>query len=318
MSHLHIPDGILPVWLWVAGWAITLAMVTLAGRAAARSEARRKVPLVGVVSALMIVGMSSEIVPIAYHLNLSVIGGILLGPALAIIAAFIVEIVLAMLGHGGVTVLGLNTMVIGAEMVLGWAVFHTILRALGRPRAALSAGLATVLTLAITTTLVVGIVWIGGSGEATERETGALDPGTLRFENPLAEGLFAFGLFGHDHDHDHDHDYGDEHHDGDDSHEDDEHHDEDEHHEEDEHGHEEDEHHDEDEHGHDHGDDERYLSVGRFALVVYTLGPIGWTIEALVTAGIIGYVARVRPTMVYHGALAEDRRHIPGDESGGH
>jgi hypothetical protein len=68
------------------------------------------VPLLGIVAALMIVGMSAEIVPIAYHVNLSVIGGILLGPALSAIAAFIVVIVLAMLGHGGVTVIGLNAL----------------------------------------------------------------------------------------------------------------------------------------------------------------------------------------------------------------
>jgi cobalt/nickel transport system permease protein len=272
MSHIHIPDGVLPLWLWAAGWAVALAMVGVAGWVASRSEARRKVPLVGVVAALMIVAMSSEIVPIAYHINLSVIGGILLGPALSVITAFIVGGVLAMFGHGGVTVLGLNTMVLGAEMVLGWAVFHALVRTIGRPRVALGAGLATVITLALSTSLVVGIVWLGGAGEAADRETGALDPTTMRFENPFAEGVFELGLFGDGH--------GDE--------------------------------------DDDHGEDERYLSAGRFATVVYTLGPFGWLIEALVTAGIIGYVARVRPLMVFEGALAEERQRIPGDESGGH
>jgi len=274
MSHIHIPDGVLPVWLWVAGWVAALFVVAVAGRFATRSQVGRKVPLLGVVAALMIVGMSAQIVPIAYHVNLSVIGGILLGPALSVIAAFIVGIVLAMLGHGGVTVLGLNTMVIGTEMVIGWALFHAIVGALKRPRAALGAGVTTILTLAMTTTLVVGVVWIGGAGKAAERETGALDPATLRFERPLEKGVFSLDLFGHDHDHDHDH-----------------------------------------AHGHDEG--ERFLSVRRFAAVVYTLGPIGWLIEALVTAGIIGYVARIRPAMVFGGALAEKARRIPGNEAGG-
>jgi cobalt/nickel transport system permease protein len=278
MSHIHIPDGVLPLWLWAAGWIATLVMVTFAAKIAARSEARRKVPLLGIVAALMIVGMSAEIVPIAYHVNLAVIGGILLGPALSVIASFIVVIVLAMLGHGGVTVIGLNVLVIAAEMVLGWALFHAVVRALGRRRAAVSAGLATVLTLAITTTLVVGIVWLAGAGEAAERETGALDPATMRFENPFAGGVFELGLTG------------------------------------DEHGHDEDDEHAEDEHA----EDEPYLSVRRFATVVYVLGPFGWLLEALVTAGIIGYVAHIRPRMVFEGALAEERQRIPGDESGGH
>ncbi len=283
MSHIHIPDGVLPVWLWTAGWLAALLMIALAGCFAARSQAQRKVPLLGVVAALMIVGMSSEIVPIAYHVNLSVIGGILLGPALSVIAAFVVGLVLAMLGHGGVTVLGLNTMVIGAEMLIGWALFRGIVSILGRRRAGLSAGLTTVMTLALTTTALVGIVWLGGGGQAADRETGALDPATLRFERPLEEGVLEVGLFGGGHDHDHAHD----------------------------------DHNHHDDHDHAHDESERFLSVGRFAAVVYTLGPIGWLIEALVTAGIIGYVARIRPAMVFEGALAEKARRIPGDEAGG-
>jgi cobalt/nickel transport system permease protein len=281
MSHIHIPDGVLPLWLWAAGWIATLVVVAFAAKVAARSEARRKVPLLGIVAALMIVGMSAEIVPIAYHVNLSVIGGIILGPALSAIAAFIVVIVLAMLGHGGVTVIGLNVLVIAAEMVLGWVLFHAVVRALGRRRAAVSAGLAAILTLAVTTTLVVGIVWLAGAGEAAERETGALDLTTMRFENPFAGGVFELGLTGDGHGHDEDEEHG---HDGDE----------------------------------EHAEKESYLSVTRFATVVYVLGPFGWILEALVTAGIIGYVAHVRPTMIFEGALAEERQRIPGDESGGH
>ena len=60
------------------------------------------------------------------------------------------------------------------------------------------------------------------------------------------------------------------------------------------------------------------LDVGRFAAVVFTLGPIGWLIEALVTAAIIGYVARVRPGLIFRGALASTERPRYGDEQGGH
>ena len=67
----------------------------------------------------MLVGMSSEIIPIAYHINLTVLAGILLGPWLSIISAVIVNVMLALLGHGGVTVIGLNTLVISTEMIAG-------------------------------------------------------------------------------------------------------------------------------------------------------------------------------------------------------
>ena len=275
MSHIHIPDGVLPLWLWASGWLIALLVVGAAGKFAERADVRRKVPLLAVVSALMLVSMSSEIVPIAYHINLTVVGGVLLGPALSVIAAFIVEVVLAMLGHGGVTVLGLNTLMIATEMVVGWALFRGFVRIFGREHPRRAAALATVLTLAFTTTLLVGLVAIAGGGAAATRETGALDPATLRFENPFAHGVFSAGLLS----------------------------------------------------GVAPGSNATetpaptgqslQLSVKRFAVVVYTLGPIGWLIEALVTAGILGYVARVRPGLVWEGVLGDsEHKKPPGHESG--
>jgi cobalt/nickel transport system permease protein len=274
MSHIHIPDGVLPAWLWVSGWVLTLAFVFVAGRQAERTDVRRKVPLLAVVSALMLVAMSSEIVPLAYHVNLTVIAGVLLGPVLSVIAAFIVEVVLAMLGHGGVTVLGLNTVMIASEMVLGWLLFRALVAAFGRPRVRMAAGIATVLTLATTTTLLVLLVALSGGGQATARETGALNPATMTFANPLSGGLVSAGLFS-----------GGE--------------------------------------GKAPGADsgtpapqetDSSLSVKRFAIVVYTLGPLGWLLEALISAWVLGYVARVRPGLLWDGALANQERHVLGDE----
>ncbi len=275
MSHIHIPDGVLPVWLWATGWAIALALVWLAAKVSERQDIRRKVPLLGVVSALVLISMSSEIVPLAYHINLTVVAGVLLGPWLGIISAFIVEAVLALLGHGGVTVIGLNTLMIAAEMVLGWALVRGLVAILGRSRLRVAAAIATIATLAVTTTLLVGIVAIGG-GATTARETGALDPSTLRFTDPFAAGVFSVGLLrgeggtgaatGRT--------------------------------------------------GAPVGAATQGLSLGRFAAVVYTLGPIGWILEALVTAGVLGYVSRVRPSLVLEGAIRARARPIVGHEGG--
>jgi cobalt/nickel transport system permease protein len=163
VSHIHIPDGVLPVWLVVAGWVVAGLMIAIAVRAVSAEDLRRRVPLVGATAALMLVGMSSEIVPIAYHINLTVVAGILLGPWLSIITALVVDVMLALIGHGGVTVVGLNTLVVSAEMILGWALFRALVAALGRRRAGLAAGFATVLALAVSTTLLIGIVALGGS-----------------------------------------------------------------------------------------------------------------------------------------------------------
>ncbi len=100
MTHIHIPDGVLPVWLWAGGWVLALALVTAVGYATREREPARRVPLLGVVSALVLVAMSLEIVPIAYHVNLTIVAGVLLGPALGIVCAFVVSVILALLGHG--------------------------------------------------------------------------------------------------------------------------------------------------------------------------------------------------------------------------
>jgi len=263
MSHIHIPDGVLPPWIWISGWVIAVALVGIAVRMSHREDLRRKVPLVGVVCAFVLVAMSSEIVPIAYHLNLTVIAGVLLGPWLGVIAAFIVEVILAAIGHGGVTVIGLNTLMISVEIVLGWALFRTFVRLLGRTRAAWAGALSTALALAVTTSLLVGLVALAGGGLVSSRETGALDPGTLRFNNPLGEGVFSVRTLSR-------------------------------------------------EVPASPADvTAPRLSVARFAEVVFILGPIGWIIEALVTAAVLGFVSRVRPTLVFAGAIAEGWHIVP-------
>lgn len=306
MSHIHIPDGVLPWWLWLTGWLVTAALLGLASRQATRAGSRRAVPIIGAVSALVLVSMSSEIVPIAYHVNLTVIAGVLLGPWLGMISAFIVVLVLALLGHGGITVVGLNTLVIATEIALGWVLVRGGTRLFGVARIKPVAAVSTVVTLAITTTMLVGIVALAGTGAAT-RETGALDTETLEFRNPFSGGLFSIGLLGHGHEaeeaeteHDHEHEGLD----GDGS---------------------EDGHDDVDPHDGEtatHEDDEHAhgtaLSVSRFAAVVYTLGPIGWLLESLVTAGILGYVARVRPSLLFAGVSGLGRTPRIGDGHGGH
>src|SRR5512145_2918990 len=104
MTHMHIPDGILPFWLWGGGLLLMAAVLAVCLYRLRRMDRRRNIPLLGVLSAAMLVSMSLEVFPIAYHLNLSVVTGLLLGPSLGFVAAFIVNVMLALLGHGGITV----------------------------------------------------------------------------------------------------------------------------------------------------------------------------------------------------------------------
>jgi cobalt/nickel transport system permease protein len=155
MTHMHIPDGILPVRIWLAGFLIMFLVMLICLMRLRGRDLKREIPLLGAVSAAMLVAMSIEILPIAYHVNLSVIAGILLGPALGFLAAFITNLVLAFMGHGGVTVIGLNTLLLGTEAILGHVLFFVFPKKLP---VFWRAAVATVLTLFVATMALIGIV----------------------------------------------------------------------------------------------------------------------------------------------------------------
>lgn len=159
MSHLHIPDGILPGWLIIAGWLLTAVILAFSIYRTRHTELKRKIPLIGIISALMIVCMTIPIVPIAYHINLSVIAGIILGPAVAFISIFIVDFIIAMFGHGGITVVGLNTVVVGTEAFIGFYLFQLFMVIIGKDSVMWSSGIAAVISLIFSTSLLVGIVY---------------------------------------------------------------------------------------------------------------------------------------------------------------
>ncbi|MEW6145624.1 MAG: energy-coupling factor ABC transporter permease [Thermodesulfobacteriota bacterium] len=191
MSHMHIPDGVLPVWIVTAGWIATAIILSFSIRRVGGIDLKRKIPLIGIISALMIVGMTLEIVPIAYHINLTVLAGIVLGPALAFIAVFIVDLLISMFGHGGVTVVGLNTIIIGAEAVLGYYLFQLFREVMRNKSIFWESTLAALLSLFLSTSIMLGVVYAshvspekiedikhlvsgtgGGTGEMQTREDG--------------------------------------------------------------------------------------------------------------------------------------------------
>jgi cobalt/nickel transport system permease protein len=153
---MHIPDGVLPVWLWVLGFFIMALIMAFSLFRLRAMDMKKKIPLLGALSATMLVGMSlpTELILPGYHINLSVVTGILIGPALGFAAALIANLILALMGHGGITVIGLNTLLLGSEAVLG----HTLFYLLKRLPIFWRAALATVITLLITTLILVGFV----------------------------------------------------------------------------------------------------------------------------------------------------------------
>jgi cobalt/nickel transport system permease protein len=230
MTHIHIPDGILPVWLWVSGFLLMSVFLALSLFRLRTTDMKKKVPLLGAIAAVMLVAMSLEILPIAYHLNLSVAAGILLGPSLGFMAAFIVNLMLALIGHGGITVVGLNTLLLGTEALMGHTLFYLFRK--GLP-VFWSAALSTAISLFLASLLLIGIV------------------GVTRVD---AE-LFA---------HHHEHEGGVT------------------------------------EQTHEHHHEPEGSALRTFAVIVLSLGSIGWIIEGAITGAVIQFISRVKPDLLAH------------------
>lgn len=228
MTHMHIPDGVLPVWLWVLGFMVMSLIMAFSLYRLRTQDMKKKIPLLGALSATMLVGMSlpTELILPGYHINLSVVTGILIGPSLGFVAAFIANLILALTGHGGITVIGLNTLLLGSEAVLGHAIFYLLKKIPLFWRAVL----ATMLTLFITTMLLIGFVALSH-----------LNPELLHF-------------------------------------------------------------------GEDHGRElEGNGSIATFAALVFTIGVIGWIIEAAITGAVVRFIGQVKPDLLGHVLHAEKK-----------
>ena len=181
MSHIHLPDGVLPIWLWVSGFIAAILIVAILFQLMRKEVMTKRLPLLGMMAAAMVLGAAVEIVPIAYHVNLTVISGILLGPSLIFLATFVVNIILALFGHGGITVIGLNTLTLSIEGVLGYFLFRLFWKVL--KRLPLATFLATFVALLFSTFAMIGVVSLGTSHYE-------------KLIHPEGKGIFEFHLSG--------------------------------------------------------------------------------------------------------------------------
>jgi cobalt/nickel transport system permease protein len=172
MAHLHLPDGVLPFYLWAAGYAVAAAALFVLWLKFRGARNLFVFARAGFFAALMVVAMSLYLAPLGYHLNLAALAGIVAGPAAALLACFFANVILALLGHGGVTVIGLNTITLGVEALAAYALFRGLafIKA-SWPRAFV----ATALALAAGTAVAFGVVVVGTRdfGEVVHRGRGA-------------------------------------------------------------------------------------------------------------------------------------------------
>ncbi len=203
MSHLHFPDGLLPLWLIAVGFIVTgVIMAACLRKLKGDEEFVRKTSLLAILSALMLVAMSVPLGFIHYHINLTVLVSLLVGPWLAFIGVFVVNFFLSFLGHGGISVVGLNTLVVGSEVFLAYYIFFGLRRFIKTVPAVLG---TTVLTLFLSSLLMVSMLATAGLSPLPGDDGHQHGPGCSHDHKHEDDHEHAHGDHDHEDDHDHEH-----------------------------------------------------------------------------------------------------------------
>lgn len=160
---MHIPDGILPIHVTVAGYAVTAAVTWYSVRQINRKEnPRQYVPKASLLTAAFFVAswIHIPVPPTSVHLVLNGLLGAMLGyfafPAI-LIGLFFQAI---MFQHGGLTTLGVNAVIMGVPALIAHYIFR--LRKVGnrenRTKTAIFGFLAGALAIGISVALFVIIL----------------------------------------------------------------------------------------------------------------------------------------------------------------
>ena len=167
MSHLHVPDGVLPALLWAPGLALALLLL-LGSLLVTRRRARPAIGFQAALGGLMLAVMSIPVPIFALEYCLTLAGpiGVLLGAAAGFQTVFVVCVILALLGQGGVTVVGLNAIVLGAGVALARPAYRVLSARFG-PAPSLAAATAV-------SQLAAGLLWLALLAAAARLAPGML------------------------------------------------------------------------------------------------------------------------------------------------
>ena len=101
------------------------------------------------------------------------------------------NLILALFGHGGITVVGLNAVVVGAEASFGYFLFRAIWSAMKQRQRSpgVSAGVATFGALVLSSMLMIGVVALSAVGPSAQASASL--PEGLSFQNPFEHGLIG-------------------------------------------------------------------------------------------------------------------------------
>ena len=118
---MHISDGVLPAPIWVSGYVISVAIITVITKKMRPED----IPKTAIMTSVFFVAslIHVPIGPTSVHLILNGLLGMILGP-LAFVSIFLGLILQALLfQHGGITTIGVNSVMMGLPALLAYRIF---------------------------------------------------------------------------------------------------------------------------------------------------------------------------------------------------
>ncbi|WP_201156865.1 energy-coupling factor ABC transporter permease, partial [Rhodobaculum claviforme] len=124
---MHLPDGLVPVGMAVAGHAGCAALLALSlGRIARLPDPGAAMPRAAMLTAVFfaLASVAVPVPPTTVHPMLAGLMGVLLGwfAVPAILVGLFLQAVL--FGHGGLTTLGLNGLILAPPALIAWGVWR--------------------------------------------------------------------------------------------------------------------------------------------------------------------------------------------------
>ena len=165
--HIHIPDGVFPSWIWISGILVLIPLVLLA--IYFTKNDKKKLVISSAITALMLIVFSIEV--FGYHLNFTALSGMILGPWWSLLSITIVNVFLALFGHGGVTVAPINILVNWIESLVAFILFKFVLAKIKNInlKSTLS-GLTVFFALFVSFLLFIGIIALAGINPGLQME----------------------------------------------------------------------------------------------------------------------------------------------------
>ncbi len=132
---MHVPDGVLPFWVYVLFLAISLPVLGFAIRNINRRFDDRLTPYMGVLAAVIFAAqfVNFPVPPASGHLVGTTLLAVMLGPWAAMVIMALVLFVQALYGDGGLLAFGLNFFNMGfLGAILGWGISLMLFKGLKR------------------------------------------------------------------------------------------------------------------------------------------------------------------------------------------